>query len=290
LLSACGCPILRPWADGELAEWNSVDDDILAEFPPLEQTRREILTDPGLLLRATDVWVRNLGSYVVQELDFPAPESHPSSRTTVMPQGFSELTRLLAYWCDTSQFSIDPEPLGELDAWYTTVSRYYPRFILPPSVDEYRKLHDRALRVIDRMRYAAAASQDLEPPEPVKRPGRPEGSKGSTRKAIEHELSQGTDPEDVANKFDVTRDYVVGIKRESKAEIRQKLSDGQAAADVAEKLDLNAEYVQRIAADMESEVREKLSDGQSAADVAKELKLNPDYVQAIAAELESKTS
>jgi hypothetical protein len=180
---------------------------IASSASPLEQTRRESLTDPGLLLRATDGWVRNLGQYYGDQCLFPAPESHLGSQTTDMPRGFSECTRLLAYWCDKSEFSIDPEPLGELDAWYQTVSLALPsHWIEPPDVSEFQELLDRAVRVIDRMRYAAAANQDREPPEPVKRPGRPEGSKGSRRKAIEHELSQGTDADDVAIKCNVTRE------------------------------------------------------------------------------------
>lgn len=269
-------------------------------FEPLDQTRRDILTDHSLLLRATDVWVdhqRRYGGYVRSVLSYNSDDAgryaflfngRDAVPTIDMPRGFKELTALLAYWCDASKFSISPEPLCELGDWFHFALLHGPTHDWGSRDADVFKLSEDALGVIDRMRYTSAASKDIEPPKPVKRPGRPEGSKGSTRKAIEHELSQGTDPVDVAKKYKVTREYVVGIKRELKDEIRQKLSDGQAAADVAEKLDLNAEYVQRIAADMESEVREKLSAGQAAAEVAKELKLNADYVPAIAAELESK--
>jgi hypothetical protein len=55
---SCGRGRTASWQDGIL-----MGEDISAEFEPLEDTRKKILTDVDLLNRVLDVWKDHLNRY-----------------------------------------------------------------------------------------------------------------------------------------------------------------------------------------------------------------------------------
>jgi hypothetical protein len=226
LLLAGGYSILESLADGGLAGWNPVADDIMAAFRPLADTRKRILEDSELLIRATDAWNKYTGICTGGEIGGFAPSDSGDEYTTNhIPRGYRQLIDLLAWWCDASRFSIDPEPLSELMAWLESAEMSLEFGCEVPDTSEFWVLMRRAVNVINRMRYAASAAKGLEPPKAIKGPGRPVDSKGDKRIAIENALIAGNDPDDVASKFQVTPNYVNKIRRELESEGRLKSPD-----------------------------------------------------------------
>jgi hypothetical protein len=96
-----------------------MSEDILAEFQPLEETRKNILEDFDLLIKATKVWMNYAARFWVRGTSCFEADDWARFLSDPLPRGFSELTAILAWCCDGSQkYSIDPTPLTDLASWH----------------------------------------------------------------------------------------------------------------------------------------------------------------------------
>jgi hypothetical protein len=219
-----------------------VADDIMAEFQPLAETRKRMLKDVDLVIRATDVWVR-----IVEDAHYDV-EDNKVVLSLGQREGFTALTDLLAWWCDAGPYSIGPEPICELAQWLRRFKTWRgPRRLAPVDREFFYVTGGRAFGVINRIRYSARAGVGTEPLPRVKSPGRPKGKKGKPRKKIETDLAYGLPRKDVALAHKVGIRWVSKIEKELKNNIGQMLIDGKTPADVAVQLEVPEAYVKELA-------------------------------------------
>jgi hypothetical protein len=91
------------------------DNNIIAEFLPLESTRKSILEDPDLLKRIVDAWQSLTIDALVHNPLESGSGGEPASFTDAVPDEYRELTETIIYWCDAHpKYSIDPAALSDL--------------------------------------------------------------------------------------------------------------------------------------------------------------------------------
>jgi len=95
--------------------------DVINRFRPIGQTRDAIVRDGDRLYEVLKAWIDTTNDLMFEaitewdrEIDAPRVE---------LPAGYEELTYLIAWWCDTSRYSIDPTPITECFRLIRKVSR-----------------------------------------------------------------------------------------------------------------------------------------------------------------------